>query len=379
MKKICFLTGTRADFGKIRSLMRAVNESPNFELDVFVTGMHLSKLHGSTYHEVLQESFESVHIDQLDDEVLHGSMSLRLGQIISNFTKHIQKKHPDMIVVHGDRIEAMAGALVSALNNIRLGHIEGGEITGTIDESLRHAISKLANEHFVSNEEAAECLIKLGENIERIHVIGSPDLDAMEEAKKGNLCEVKNHYRIPFDSYGIAIFHPVTTEIDTVKKQAETLVSALLESNRNWIVIYPNNDLGSKIILEEYKRFNNNHRFRVIPSIRFEAFLLLLHNADVLIGNSSAGVRESCVYGTPSIDIGTRQEGRYNKAASSTIVHTMPNKTEILNALRNIQFQNSNKTPVHWGDGDSAQKFINILHNPLFWESPLQKKLPFSS
>lgn len=375
MKKICFLTGTRADFGKIRSLMRAVDESPEFELDVFVTGMHLSKIHGSTYHEILKENFANVQIDTLNEESLNGSMSLRLGHIITNFTKHVHEKHPDMIIVHGDRIEAMAGALVAALSNVRLGHIEGGEITGTIDESLRHAISKLANEHFVSNKNASKCLEYLGEENNRIHVIGSPDLDAMEEAKKGNLSETKKHYEIFFDEYGIALFHPVTTELDSLKEQTEAFVSALIESNKNWIVIYPNNDLGSELILDEYKRLKGNPRFRIIPSIRFEAFLLFLFNSKIMIGNSSAGTRETCVYGIPSIDIGSRQNGRYDKKSSPSITHVEANKTEILAAIYKGYSSNSRECSNLWGTGKSSKKFTDIISKKEFWATSIQKKL----
>ena len=295
MKRICFLTGTRADFGKIQSLLRIVNSSPDLDLDLFVTGMHLSPIHGSTFHEILKEGFKHVHVDTLSEEVLHGSMSLRLGQMITNFTQHIQESKPDMIVVHGDRIEAMAGALVAVLNNIRLGHIEGGEITGALDDSLRHAISKLANEHFVSNKEAATCLERLGESKERIHIIGSPDLDAMEEAKHGDLEEVKKHYQIDFDRYGIALFHPDTNNLAHLKKDAQALVSALIESRKDWLVIYPNNDSGNEIILQEYQRFMGNPHFRILPSVRFEAFLLLLFNSEVMIGNSSGDCKKFCV------------------------------------------------------------------------------------
>ena len=177
-RKILFITGTRADYGKIKTLMAAVQNSPNFELFVFVTGMHLSKLHGNTYIGVLKDGWENVHIDFSSASHDEG-MAQNLSIITGNLANYIRSIEPDLTVVHGDRIEALSGVIAASLQNIRTAHIEGGEVSGTIDESIRHAITKLAHEHFVSSDLAMERVLKLGEEESRIHVIGSPDIDVM--------------------------------------------------------------------------------------------------------------------------------------------------------------------------------------------------------
>ena len=161
MKKIVFLTGTRADYGKIKSLLKTIEASRLFELHVFVTGMHMSKRHGETWREVIRDGYEHIHLDRSLEVSGSLAMSQGLALIMTSFTRYVTDLKPDLVVVHGDRIEATAGALVSVLNNIRLAHIEGGEVSGTIDESLRHAISKLANEHLVASDEAKNTLVQI--------------------------------------------------------------------------------------------------------------------------------------------------------------------------------------------------------------------------
>mgnify|MGYP000771106610 FL=1 len=311
MKKILFITGTRADYGKIKSLLKTVEEDPNFELYIFVSGMHLVEKLGNTYREVLKDKYTNVYVDF--SQANSGIMSFDLGNVISNLTNYVKKIQPDMIVVHGDRIDAMAGAVVGALNNIIVAHIEGGELSGTIDESIRHAVTKLSHIHLVSNEDAKVRLMQLGEEEQRIFVTGSPDIDIMLSDSLPSIDNAKERYEIRFDKYGICMYHPVTTEVDLLKDHISNLVSALIASERNYVIVYPNNDLGSDIIITEYKRFEGNNHFRVFPSLRFEYFLSLLKNADFMIGNSSAGIRETGVYAVPSIDLGTRQRGRYSE------------------------------------------------------------------
>jgi UDP-N-acetylglucosamine 2-epimerase (hydrolysing) len=155
-----------------------------------------------------------------------------------------------MIIVHGDRVEALAGAIIGSFNNTLVTHIEGGEISGTIDELIRHAITKLSHIHFVSNKEAEKRLIQMGELKNSIFVIGSPDVDIMYSDNLPSIEETTEHYEIPFDDYSILIYHPVTTELETLGNDINEVVSATIESDRNYIVIYPNNDAGSDIIID---------------------------------------------------------------------------------------------------------------------------------
>lgn len=369
MRKILFITGTRADYGKIKALLKAVEESRNFEAFVFVSGMHLIDKFGNTYKEILKDGYKNVYVDF--SQANRGIMSYDLGNVICDLTGYITQVKPDMIVVHGDRIDALAGAIVGALNNIRVAHIEGGELSGTIDESMRHAITKFAHIHLVCNEQAKQRLIQLGEERERIYVIGSPDIDIMVSKKLPSLDETKKRYDISYDKYAILMYHPVTTERELLREHIEQLVSAVLESKKNYIVIYPNNDYGSETILLEYERFRNNNMFRVFPSIRFEYFLTLLQNADFMIGNSSAGVRETGVYGIPAIDVGNRQAGRYSEY-NTNIQHVEEQRKEISDAILKVdEYRKSSKL---YGDGNSTQKFMGVLSNTSSWEFNIQKQ-----
>lgn len=368
-KKILFITGTRADYGKLKTLMKKLDESPDFSVYVFVCGMHLSETFGSTYREVEKDGYEHIYVAYgLAQTQDHG---VNLGNTVIHLSGYVENIKPDIIIVHGDRMDALAGTLVGALRNILVGHIEGGEVSGTIDESIRHAISKFAHVHFVCTEEARNRLLQMGEEDNRIYVIGSPDIDVMMSENLPTLNEAKSRYDIDFDRFGIMMYHPVTTEYDTIGQRISTLVDSVIASGLNYVVVYPNNDLGSEVILNEYNRFKGNVHFKVFPSLRFEHFLVLLKNTDFIIGNSSAGIRESGIYGVPAIDIGSRQNGRYNISVTKNIQHVDEDYDQILKAIRS--------TPDHryssyeFGQGNSTDKFMNIISNDRFWTIDIQK------
>jgi UDP-N-acetylglucosamine 2-epimerase (hydrolysing) len=369
MKKILFITGTRADYGKIKSLIAAVEKSNSFEAYVYVSGMHLLEQFGSTYNEILKDNYSNVYVDY--GQHYSNSMSYNLGDVIRGLSGYAGNIKPDMIVVHGDRIDALAGAIVGALNNILVAHIEGGELSGTIDDSIRHAISKFAHLHFVSNENAQKRLIQLGEEPKHIFIIGSPDIDLMMSDNLPSLDNVLKYYDIPFKDYAIVMYHPVTTEYDVIGKYVREIVDALISSNRNYIVIYPNNDLGSEIILNEYHRLKNCNNFKIFPSTRFEYFLTLLKNSQFIIGNSSAGIREAGVYGIPTIDIGSRQQNRYDITQCKNIQWVPHDAKKILSAIE--QADKHHSVNGGFGSGNSTELFMDLISNPRLWEIGIQK------
>ncbi|AUN15266.1 UDP-N-acetylglucosamine 2-epimerase [Paraclostridium sordellii] len=372
MKKIVFLTGTRADYGKLKSLMKKVEESENFELHVFVTGMHMLKKYGSTYHEVEKDGFKNIykHINQKSSS--SHQMDIALSNTIVGLSNYCDEIKPDMIVVHGDRLEALAGAIVGAFNNIKVMHIEGGEVSGTIDESIRHSITKMSHFHLVANEEAKKRIIQLGEKEESIFVFGSPDIDIMYSSSLPSIEEVKEKYEIKFENYSILMYHPVTTEVDKLEANIKQVVDAVINSGKNYVVIYPNNDNGSDVILKEYERFRENDRFEIYPSMRFEYFLTLLKECEFIIGNSSSGIREACVYGKVSIDIGNRQKGRYYENIEN-IINTYENIYEITNAIKKAG--NIKVKPIsHFGSGNSDEQFLKIISSDEIWKENIQKK-----
>ncbi|KZE55738.1 UDP-N-acetyl glucosamine 2-epimerase [Brevibacillus parabrevis] len=369
LKKVLFLTGTRADFGKLKPLMRVIDDSPLFECSIFVTGMHTLSRYGYTVEEVIKSGFKKIHTYM---NQIHGEpMDLVLANTIGGLSRYIQEDRPDLIVVHGDRIEALAGAIVGSLNNILVAHIEGGELSGTIDESIRHSVSKLAHIHFVANSEAADRLRQLGEDPNHIFIIGSPDIDIMLSENLPSLTEVQQRYEIYFKEFGIVLYHPVTTEIEYVRKHAHDLVTALIDSGQNYVVIYPNNDLGSHEILAEYKVLENNNKFRVFPSLRFEYFLTLLKNASFIIGNSSTGIHEAPVYGLPTINIGTRQQNRF---FHKSITHVADNYDSILNAIYYVSKSVKREPCFSFGRGNSTALFKEVLEGGTIWKTSRQKQ-----
>jgi len=366
-KKILFLTGTRADFGKIKSLIQILESNKNFEVFVFVTGMHLQKEYGYTLLEIERCKFSNVYT--FENFTHETTMDLTLAKTIEGLSGYIKEIEPDMIVVHGDRVETLAGAIVGSLNNILVAHIEGGEISGTVDELIRHSVSKLSHIHYVSNKLARKRLIQMGEIAESIRIIGSPDVMFSENLP--DLQKVKTYYEIEFDTYAIAMFHPVTTEFSLMRNYAQEFIKAIFNDDRNYVIVYPNNDLGSKIIMEEIFSLKDNLRFRLIPSLRFEYFLTLLKNASFIIGNSSAGIREAPYYGVPVINIGTRQN---NRAEDSQILNVDYSYKEITQALQETQFISKGNVIREFGDGNSANKFLESLEKLDIWKLDKQKQ-----
>ncbi|WP_115461510.1 UDP-N-acetylglucosamine 2-epimerase [Winogradskyella aurantiaca] len=367
-KRIVFLTGTRADFGKIKALIQSVEDQEDFDPFVFVTGMHMMTEYGYTLIEVERCGFS--HIQKFENHTAEDTMDLSLARTIEGFSAYIKDIQPDLIVVHGDRVEALAGAIVGSLNNILVAHIEGGEVSGTIDELIRHSVSKLSHIHYTANEEAKERLKQMGELPESIYVIGSPDLDVMSSKSLPELDEVTSYYNIPFEDYALMLYHPVTTEVDRIERDAETIVQALIESGLNYVVVYPNNDLGSIKILKAYEAFKQHPKFKVFPSLRFEYFLILLKNAQFIIGNSSAGVREAPFYGVPSINVGSRQK---NRSLLESILNVSHNKSKIISAI-NAQKDKSFLPDAYFGHGNSKVLFMTSLNSTRLWETPHQKQ-----
>ncbi len=369
-RRVIFLTGTRADYGKMKSLIRALINCNQFDVHIFATGMHMLSKYGSTYKEIIKDGFPNIYT--FVNQNSNTDMDIALSNTITGFSNYICELQPDAIVVHGDRLEALAGAIVGAFHNIRVFHIEGGEISGTIDESIRHAITKFSHFHFVSNDEAKKRILQLGEPERNIHIFGSPDIDIMHSKSLPTLTTVKDYYEIPFTNYNIVLYHPVTTEIEHLPRQVRQLVDSLLASNEQYVIIYPNNDAGSELILNEYDRIQENANFRIFPSMRFEYFLTLLKNANCIIGNSSSGIREACIYGIPAIDIGNRQKGRYKISKCPHVIHIEEPDTlsETVKLAHDLHI-----TPAsYFGDGNSNLQFRDILLQDDIWTSNIQKQ-----
>lgn len=257
------------------------------------------------------------------------------------------------------------------MNNVLVAHIEGGELSGTVDELIRHSVSKLSHIHFVSNEDAEKRLIQMGEIKSSIYTIGSPDIDVMFSESLPSLSIVKKYYGIDFEDFAIVMFHPVTTEEKKMKEYISNFVEALLNDNHNYVVIYPNNDLGSQSIIDSYKKLKEDSRFKVFPSLRFEYFLSLLKNSKFIIGNSSAGIREAPCYGIPIINIGTRQQ---NRSLNTDIINVGYDVGSISKALKEIDLHKLKPKVLSYGEGRSTQLFLESIENKELWNINHQKQ-----
>ncbi|MDE2791194.1 MAG: UDP-N-acetylglucosamine 2-epimerase [Paracoccaceae bacterium] len=365
-RRLVFVTGTRADFGKIRPLAEAARDR-GFRIGFFVTGMHMLERYGLTKIEV--NRVDNVDVFEFLNQQLTDGQEMILAKTIMGFSDFLAEHNPDLVVVHGDRVEALACALTAATRYIRCAHVEGGEVSGTIDELFRHCNSKLATCHFVSSETARDRVMRMGEPADSVFVIGSPELDIHGKPSGVTIDQVRRHYDISPGEYGIVIFHPVTSETDTIGAQATALFGSLQASERSFVTILPNNDPGSDAIMAVIRTLPAS-TFRAIPSMRFPYFSELLKHAAVLVGNSSAGVREAPFLGVPSLDIGTRQT---NRSEAVSVTATAAADDLAIQAFLDREWGRRYPSCGAFGTGGAAERFVSILDDPGFWSKPLQK------
>ena len=365
-KKLLFVTGTRADFGKLEPLAKAA-QLAGFEITFFITGMHMMQRYGETRLEV--KRFAGAEFIEFVNQREGDALDFILAKTILGFSDFVHERRPDLVVIHGDRVEAMAASIVCAMRYIRSAHIEGGEVSGTIDESIRHCNTKLCATHFVSSEDAKARVLSLGEAPERVFNIGSPELDTHAQPSGVSIEEVKARYAIPFDDYGIVIFHPVTSEVDSMGAQAASLFGCLLQSGKHFVVIAPNNDPGTDDIFAVIEALPKD-RFRLIPSMRFNYFSELMKNAAVMVGNSSAGVREAPFLGLPSLDVGSRQN---NRAQADSIFGCSAFDQEKIQLFLTNQWHHRYKVDASFGNGMASDQFIQVLNIDKYWKVNIQK------
>ncbi len=368
MKKrsLLFLTGTRADFGKLEPLAIAARDAGH-DVTFFVTGMHMLERYGATRIEV--ERVQGVRRQEYINQRIGDAQDIILSKTIIGLSDWLHENPADLTIIHGDRIEALAGALVCATNYLRCAHIEGGEVSGTIDEVYRHCNTKLCTYHFVSSQDARNRVISLGEDPDTVFTIGSPELDIHLQGESVPLDLVRSRYEIPFEEFGIAVFHPVTSERETIGAQAQSFFGSLKQSGRSFVVILPNNDPGSEDIFREIDDLPGE-RFRCLPSMRFSYFSSLMKHASVMVGNSSAGVREAPFLGLPSLNVGTRQHLR---SRSGTITDVNAFDREAIACFLAERWGERHEADRSFGTGNAAARFVEVLGEDSFWNVSQQK------
>lgn len=380
MTKVVVVTGTRADYGIYYPVLNAIEHSTELELHLLVTGMHLRSEYGNTIEHIKKDGFRiSAMVDNLLEGSTHANMARSVGIAIMGMTQAIDEISPDCVMVLGDRGEMLAAAIVSSHLNIPLVHLHGGEVSGTIDESVRHAISKLAHIHLVATEGSKRRLIRLGENSWRIHVVGAPRIETILNNSLPDFQEVKRKYSLAFSKeYILFAYHPVTTEeqnLMDIKKKLETLIS----TGMILIIIMPNSDAGSDQLVKLYQEFSKaTSGVYMITSFEQLDYLTVLKHAKVLVGNSSSGIIEAASFKIPVINIGTRQYGRER---SANVVDITANSNELSNALSHVlseEFQENLKTVTNvYEKKNTSSSIVNVLKSIRKSEEIIQKTITY--
>lgn len=360
MRKICYISGTRADFGLMKNSLQAIDRDDDLDLEVIVTGMHLLNEYGDTYQEILDLGLNIIGKVKVSLSGESGSqMSIALGNQIIGFTKILEKDKPDLVLLLGDRGEMLAGAIVSLHLNIPIVHIHGGELSGTVDESVRHAISKLSHYHFTATKLSKERLIKMGEVESNIFTIGAPGLDEIYNTQLIQREALLEKYDIDSKSpFILFLFHPVVQQYKSVKEQLITILDGLLFDNTQILAIMPNSDAGGGIISSVLSQYKEQKKIKTVVHIARLEFLSLLSEADLLVGNSSSGIIEAASLGAPVINIGDRQNLRER---NDNVVDVEIEKSQIINGINRARSLNKYSFGNVYGDGKSSQRIVELL------------------
>lgn len=324
-REILVLTGTRAEYGLLKSSMEEIHDNDELSLSVVATGMHLSPKHGMTVDDIREDGFTIdrevlMHLDA--DSV--ASMAKSLGIGIIGLTDAIEAINPDVVLLLGDRDEALAGALAAAHMNIPVAHIHGGDSMhgAVIDDSIRHAITKFAHIHFPASKLSAERLRKMGEEDWRITISGAPGLDDILENQFDNPADILEKYDLdPSKPIFLIIQHPVTTQPEEAGVQMESTLDAVESFDAQSIIIYPNSDAGGDKIISVIEERHFTQVVRTFKSLPRREYLAIMEAADVMIGNSSSAIIEAPSFKLPVVDIGPRQKGRERAENTISVSH----------------------------------------------------------
>ena len=381
MRKIAVVTGTRAEYGYLKLLMKAIEEDNDLELIPVITGMHLLSDFGDSYKIVERDFPKSVKIPMsLDGDSLK-DMANYLASGVKNFAEYLDKNRPDILIVLGDRSEPFAAALASMFLNIPIAHINGGDVSGgTVDESIRHAITKMAHIHLVHTQENADRIEKMGEEKNRIFVIGALTLDTILNKALLSKEKIFRKYNLdPNKTTFLVVQHPITTLGDQGYSHMKELFLALDTSKEQTVMLYPNCDAGGKKLIELIEKYENKNYLHVFKNLPHEDYLGLMKSSNVMIGNSSSGIIEAPSFKIPVINIGGRQQGR---SRTENIIDVEPDKNKILEAidfaLRNKDFLKKVKTCKNkFGDGKTSQKIVKVLKELKIDDKLIQKQITY--
>ena len=379
-KNILIVTERRADFRRFKPILKLIEEDKDLDYKLIVTGLHLVKKYGYTIREIQKERFKIFSRFKMFDENYFkkndgSEMSRAIGIAFIELSKLVNRAKPDLILSGFDIAANFVISVVGAHMNIPVAHIQGGEVTGTIDESIRHAMSKFSNFHFTANRETKKRLIKLGEISKNIYTVGCPSIDALVSEKNISKKTIMKNFKIDLDKeFLLVLQHTVTSEIKKSSNQIKETLIAVRNSNMQHLIIFPNNDAGSKNILKAIKQPNLNYR----STLTLREYKTLLSGKMILVGNSSSGIHEASTFKVPVVNIGTRQNGRYKPKNVINVKYCRAEISKAIKLAKSVKFKNKiNKIRNPYGDGNTSMKIIKILKELNLKNFNTQKKLTY--
>lgn len=350
---IGFLTSSRADFGKLKPIIADIVDIPYIDLTIFVTGMHLQNEMGNTIAEI-EKSFKN-NYRVIPGQKYGESQLTGMARLLTNIENDDCFNNLDYIIIHGDRIEALAVSVAAKFRNLSIIHIEGGERSGSIDELIRHSVTKFSDFHLVTNNESRNRVIQLGESKNNVWVTGSPESSMLLNNDLPDVNSFKSKYDIYFEDYVVLAFHPVVNSPNETDKLSLLLKDIITNLKYNFIIIGSNSDDGFEKINKNIPLYSKKN-IKYFPSIRFEYYLTLLKNASLVIGNSSSFVREAPVFGIPSVIPGTRQKKR---TVASSVFFTDTDYDSVVNVIKNLP--KSVSASKNFGCSKSLEKIKTVL------------------
>jgi GDP/UDP-N,N'-diacetylbacillosamine 2-epimerase (hydrolysing) len=365
VRKILFVTGTRADFGLMASTLKQIHEHPLLRLEVVVTGMHLSDQCGATVRDIEQLNLPIVARLATDVELRTGAaMAGAIGQMIIQLTPVLEHSRPDIVLVIGDRGEMLAAAIAALHMGIPVAHLHGGERSGTVDESVRHAITKLSHWHFVATEESRDRVVALGERPENVWITGAPSLDDLERMRRVPRSQVLAGLGLPAAArYALVLFHPVVQEAAQTLNQTRNLIEAvrstLIAQGIDVLWFAPNTDAGSAGILQVLGDLKES-RVKSVSHLPREQYLPALNHSELLVGNSSSGIIEAATFGTPVVNVGNRQRSRERNHNTLDCAYDV---VSITDAIRHALLHGRYPAINRYGDGHSGAVITALLAN----------------
>ena len=374
MKKVFVLVERRADYSRYKPILKLLKEDPYFETYLVVTGICLLDIHGKDINYIENDGFKinaTIKMFEENSPDTGGEMVRSLARVLNSVVYELEKSNPDVVLSGFDIGGNFAVTIAAAHMNIPVAHIQGGEVTGSIDESIRHAMSKFSHIHFPATIDAKDRLIRLGENPDDIFVVGCPSIDVLIETPYVDKKELEKKYDINFSKpFIIMIQHPVTTEAESSFDQITKTIDVIKKLNIQTITLLPNNDAGHSKIIEHIK----SSGIKWYPSLPTLDFINLYRNAWALVGNSSSGIHETPTFKIPAVNIGNRQMGR-ERAENVIDVPNIPEDIEegIKKAIYDLDFREKLKNLENpYGNGKSAEKIVKILKEVSF-EGKIQK------